>query len=44
MKEGHFGRSGIRERVARLNGTLTIDSAPGKGAYAKVQIPLPEQT
>lgn len=44
VKEGHFGLSGIRERVARLNGTLTIDSAPGKGAYAKVQIPLPEQT
>ena len=44
VREGHFGLSGMRERVARLGGTLTIESAPGKGAYAKVQIPLTEQT
>lgn len=31
-KDGHFGLTGIRERVRKLNGELKIDSAPGKGA------------
>ena len=32
MRQGHFGLSGIRERIRKLNGTMSIESAPGKGA------------
>ena len=38
--QGHFGLEGIRNRLTRLNGTLTIDSSPGGGAIAVVTIPL----
>jgi len=36
QNEGHFGLSGIRERVKRLEGTFEIKSAPGKGAVVTV--------
>lgn len=36
--EGHFGLQGIRERVARLNGTLAIESVPGRGAKVSVHL------
>ena len=39
--QGHFGIEGIRNRLEKLNGTLTIDSAPGAGTKATVAIPLP---
>ena len=39
--QGHFGIEGIRNRLEKLNGTLTIDSAPGEGTRATVAIPLP---
>ena len=42
--QGHFGIQGMRERIDELGGTLTIDSAPGKGAKAKIAIPLPKET
>lgn len=29
--EGHFGLQGIQERVEAIGGTITIESAPGKG-------------
>ena len=35
---GHFGLEGIRERVRSLGGTLTIDSAVGKGTKATVRL------
>ena len=38
MAQGHFGLSGIRERVRRLEGSLEIESAPGKGTKVKVRI------
>ena len=37
---GHFGLDGIRERVKRLGGTFTIESAPSKGTYARIEIGL----
>ena len=36
--EGHFGLDGIRERLERLGGTLTIDSTPGQGAYIRLTV------
>jgi PAS domain S-box-containing protein len=39
-KHGSFGLLGIRERVRQLCGTLTMDSAPGKGFRISAQIPL----
>jgi signal transduction histidine kinase len=32
---------GMEERVKRLGGTLTVDSAPGRGAAIKAELPLP---
>ncbi len=36
--QGHFGLQGVRERIAQLGGTFTIESAPGKGAKATIRI------
>ena len=38
--QGHFGLSGVRTRVKKMNGTFEIDSQPGKGTHAKVTIRL----
>ena len=38
--QGHFGLQGIRDRVRRLGGTFTIESA-ATGTKASVAIPLP---
>jgi signal transduction histidine kinase len=35
-----MGILGMEERVRRLGGTLTIASAPGKGATVKAELPL----
>jgi signal transduction histidine kinase len=37
---GHLGLRSIRERVARIGGTLTLESASGQGTYLRVQVPL----
>ena len=39
--QGHFGIEGIRNRLEKLNGTLSINSKPGDGTRAVVVIPLP---
>ena len=39
--QGHFGLEGVRNRLAKLNGVFTIESAPGAGTTAVVSIPLP---
>lgn len=39
VTQGHFGLQGIAERIAQLNGDLTIDSTPGKGTKVCVTIP-----
>jgi hypothetical protein len=37
---GHFGLLGMRERVDKLGGTLTIFSAPEHGTIIEVVVPL----
>ena len=36
---GHFGLQGMRERVDKLGGMLSIESAPGKGTSVSVTVP-----
>ena len=38
-KRGHFGLLGINERVESLFGSLSVDSAPGRGTRLLVTIP-----
>jgi len=38
---GHFGLEGVRTRVERLDGTLRLESEPGKGTAAYVTITIP---
>ena len=40
MEEGHFGLQGVRERLKERRGTLTFESAPGKGTKATISIEL----
>ena len=41
--QGHFGLSGIRERVERRNGELTVESSPGKGTSVTVSLRIGEE-
>jgi signal transduction histidine kinase len=36
---GHYGVSGMRERVERLGGTFRLESTPGEGAALEVVLP-----
>jgi signal transduction histidine kinase len=38
VMQGHFGLQGIHERVNQLNGDLSIESAPGKGAKVSIRL------
>lgn len=38
--QGHFGLTGMRERIERLNGTLRIESAPEQGTTVHFEVPL----
>ena len=38
MEQGHFGIEGITERAKALGGTLRLESTPGKGTSASVNI------
>ncbi len=38
QSDGHFGISGIRERAKRLDGKFTLNSVPGKGTTATIEI------
>jgi signal transduction histidine kinase len=38
-RNGHFGLVGMRERTARLGGTLEIQTAPGQGTRVTVHLP-----
>lgn len=43
--EGHFGLTGVRDRLRRLGGDLAIDSAPGHGTTVRFTIPrTPSET
>jgi signal transduction histidine kinase/uncharacterized protein YigA (DUF484 family) len=37
---GHLGLQSMRERATRLNGTLTLESAPNKGTRIRVAVPV----
>ncbi|MES2569319.1 MAG: sensor histidine kinase [Verrucomicrobiota bacterium] len=41
---GHFGILGMRERAARIGGTLTLHSTPQSGCLVQVDVPLRERT
>jgi PAS domain S-box-containing protein len=43
-KPNSFGLVGLRERVYLLDGEITVDTAPGKGATIEVRIPMPQGT
>jgi signal transduction histidine kinase len=34
------GLQGLRDRIAAINGTLTIDSEPGAGTILRAQLPI----
>jgi signal transduction histidine kinase len=40
VQNGRLGLYGMRERAELLNGTLTIESAPGQGTSIFVEVPL----
>ena len=40
-RPGSFGLMGLRERAALLDGTVCIDSAPGKGTRIELRLPAP---
>jgi signal transduction histidine kinase len=37
--QGHFGLSGMRERIDRLGGTFSIESRPGSGTTVRAVVP-----
>ena len=40
-EEGHFGLQGIRERMDAANGSVEIESSPGKGTRVVISMPAP---
>jgi signal transduction histidine kinase len=40
-RTSRFGLKGMRERVAMLGGTLSLDSAPGRGVRLAASFPAP---
>lgn len=38
--QGHFGLQGMRERAARMNGSLRIEAKPGSGTRLTLSIPV----
>ena len=40
-KPGSFGQMGLRERAYHLGGTVSFDSAPGRGTRVELRIPEP---
>ncbi|HVW20804.1 MAG TPA: sensor histidine kinase [Opitutaceae bacterium] len=40
MTEGHFGLTGIRERLKTLDGSVAIESAPLRGTAVRLRVPL----
>lgn len=42
LAEGHLGLQGMRERMKRLGGVVTVESRPGHGTIIRARVPLPE--
>jgi signal transduction histidine kinase len=42
-QRGSFGMVNLQERAELVNGVLNIQSAPGKGTFVQVYIPLSEE-
>jgi signal transduction histidine kinase len=42
--DDHFGLFSVRERMDLVGGQLTIDSAPGEGTCARIEVPLSEES
>lgn len=40
-EEGHFGLQGIRERMEAVDGSIEIESAPGRGTRVVLSMPAP---
>ncbi len=40
---GHYGLRGMRERIQKIGGELTIETAPGKGTQISIAIPFREK-
>ena len=40
-EQGHYGLLGIRERVNSLDGSVVINSVPGKGTKATIRLKIP---
>jgi signal transduction histidine kinase len=40
---GHLGLRSMHERIAKIGGSITIDSAPGQGTSIKAQVPLTQE-
>jgi signal transduction histidine kinase len=36
----HYGLTGMGERIRKIGGALTVESAPGRGTSIKIKIPL----
>lgn len=43
LHAGHLGLEMMRRRVAEVNGTLDIQSSPGKGTRVVARLPVPDQ-
>ncbi len=39
-RSGHFGLTGMRERAAAINGSLTVESSAGQGTAVRLEVPL----
>jgi len=44
IAQGHFGLTGIQERLGPLHGTMDISSHPGKGTTVTISIPKTDDT
>ena len=42
LAEGHFGLQGVKERIARLGGTFTIESSSGRGTTIAAKLKVAE--
>jgi signal transduction histidine kinase len=40
--DAHFGLFSVRKRLDLVGGRLSLDSAPGEGTQARIEVPLPE--